>query len=175
MKPYENYNSPIYESLFCWYMKLVRSCMFQHLLFQFTIYDFDSFWFMGSGSGRMFVFRLSSAALETGKRGLTRVLSLSRPQQHTPIVKYLFLFRSRAITFSPMSSRIAPSHLAHALSRFPCRSSLRSLYKKQWNIFTHEKREKKRQKESWLTQKWNRRKKRAIIMCNFETQNIIQP
>ena len=53
----ENYNSHIDSLLFCMKIFEIKSVFvssvvfivlvcFQHLLFQFTIYDFDSFWFM---------------------------------------------------------------------------------------------------------------------------------
>lgn len=94
---------------------LIVLVCFQHLLFQFTIYDFDSFWFMGYSPVKY----LSSTLFlneHTRKKGTDLMLSSFRQERSTTISNCLFHSLDVAITFTPMSSCITPSHLTHALS-----------------------------------------------------------
>lgn len=103
------------------------------------------------------------------KKGAELVPSFSLAQQHyddrqifVSLVQSCCLFLVHVFTYRAISFNACSVLL-------PNRSLFVRSMKKQWNIFTHD-----REKNRGL-QKWNRRKKRAIIMCNFQTQNIIQP
>lgn len=125
------------------------SCVcFQHLLFQFTIYDFDSFWFMGSPvkylSSTLFL-NEKGADLSSSSSCLRFLAAIGNLSSHPPAL---------AVAFELMLPRIWLSHVAHALSR----SSYRLLFVrfiKSNEIFLHTTREEKNRG----LQKWNRRKK----------------
>lgn len=157
----ENYNSILIRycfykntwivliSIFCFAfvleMLIVLVC-FQHLLFQFTIYDFDSFWFMSQSLVKYLSSTLFLNEQARGKKGADLMLSFSLPQCSTSITDRLSLFFVHAITVMLMSSSILLFHLTHALSYSRDRFLFARLHKKQWNIFTHEKRRKTEKK-----------------------------
>lgn len=163
MKFNENYNSVLIR--YCWYENVffcfclfcccfVVLVCFQHLLFQFTIYDFDSFWFMCLSPVK-YLSRLSFSMNNLGA-DLSSSFSLHRPR--AAIDNLSFHSPAVAVTVSPIPCRISPSQLAHAPSRSPYRFLFVRLIKSN-EIFLHTRREEKKKAESWLTKMKSKRKK----------------
>lgn len=142
----------------CYIARLLVLVCFQHLLFQFTIYDFDSFWFMCFSPVKY----LSSTLFlneHTRKKGdwLNAVFfSLtSRIVDQQLFVSFtLCCYHFHALVFVYLA---ISCDACSVLFTIPV--SLRLLYKKQWNIFTHETRREEKKKESWLTKMKSKEKK----------------
>lgn len=111
--------------------------------------------------GKIFIFTRKKGGW-TRSVFLTRTAAYDDRQIFVSLVQLGCLFLVHVFTYCAISFNACSVPLTN-------RSLFVRSMKKQWNIFTHD-----REKNRGL-QKWNRRKKRAIIMCNFQTQNIIQP
>lgn len=152
----ENYNSILIRYCFCWNTSIVlvfafvlemlvhSSCVFSALVVSIHHLWFRFILIYGPEPGKIFIFDSLSQWASTRKKGADLMLSSSLPQSSTSIVIRLSLSLIRAIAFTLMSSPIAPSHSTHAPSHSRDRFLFARLHKKQWNIFTHEKRRKEK-------------------------------
>lgn len=150
MKFNQNYNSVLIR--YCWYENVFFFCFclfcccfvvlvcFQHLLFQFTIYDFDSFWFMCLSPVK---YLSPTLFLNEQLGGRPMVVFLSPPPSCDDRQSFISFARCCCHCLAYGLTYLAFSARACSVP-FTIPVSLRSPHKKQWNIFTHEERRKEK-------------------------------